>query len=93
MLSDATGNLILKSTGGDYGTTGTFNMLVFGQKTSAFPAIKRNGTTIEFKLADDSAFAPIAIGNTVTAGASVASTHKVTINIGGTTYYLLASNV
>ena len=36
---------------------------------------------------------PVNIGNTVTAAAGVASTHKVTISIGGTTYYLLASNV
>lgn len=35
----------------------------------------------------------IAIGNTVAAGVGVASTHKVTISIGGNTYYLLASNV
>ena len=35
----------------------------------------------------------ISIGNTVTSAASVASTHKVTISIGGVTYYLLASNV
>jgi hypothetical protein len=30
-----------------------------GGTTSAFPAIKRNGTGIDIKLADDSAFAPI----------------------------------
>ena len=35
----------------------------------------------------------ISIGNTVAAGVGVASTHKVTMVIGGTTYYLLASNV
>lgn len=35
----------------------------------------------------------VAIGNTVTTGVAVASTHKVQISIGGTTYYLLASNV
>lgn len=35
----------------------------------------------------------IEINNTVAAGAAVASTHKVTMVIGGTTYYLLASNV
>lgn len=35
----------------------------------------------------------IAINNTVAAGVAVASTHKVTCVIGGTTYYLLASNV
>ena len=35
----------------------------------------------------------IEIGNTVTAGVAVASTHKVSILIGGVQYYLLASNV
>jgi hypothetical protein len=35
----------------------------------------------------------IAIGNTVAAAAGVSSTHKVTISIGGSTYYLLATNV
>lgn len=35
----------------------------------------------------------IEINNTVAAGVAVASTHKVTMVIGGTTYYLLASNV
>ena len=35
----------------------------------------------------------LSIGNTVTSAISVASTHKVTISIGGVTYYLLASNV
>jgi hypothetical protein len=36
-----------------------FNRLQLGGTTSAFPAIKRNGTGIDIKLADDSAFAPI----------------------------------
>lgn len=35
----------------------------------------------------------IEINNTVASGVAVASTHKVTMVIGGTTYYLLASNV
>lgn len=35
----------------------------------------------------------ISIGNTVAAAIGIASTHKVTVVIGGTTYYLLASNV
>ena len=35
----------------------------------------------------------LAIGNTVATAVAVASTHKVTIVIGGTTYYLLATNV
>jgi hypothetical protein len=35
----------------------------------------------------------LSIGNTVAAAVAVASTHKVTIVIGGVTYYLLATNV
>lgn len=35
----------------------------------------------------------IAIGNAVASGIAVASTHKVTVVIGGVTYYLLASDV
>lgn len=35
----------------------------------------------------------IEINNTVATGVAVSSTHKVTMVIGGTTYYLLASNV
>lgn len=35
----------------------------------------------------------LSIGNTVQTAVSVASTHKVTISIGGSTYYLLATNV
>ena len=35
----------------------------------------------------------VAIGNTVGAAVAVASTHKVTVVIGGVTYYLLATNV
>ena len=40
-----------------------------------------------------SATGALAIGNTVAAAVAVASTHKVTIVIGGVTYYLLATNV
>jgi hypothetical protein len=75
-----------------------FSRLQFGGTTSSFPSIKRNATGIDFRLADDTAFCPVATGvlsiqNTVASAVSVASTHKVTISIGGTTYYLLASNV
>jgi hypothetical protein len=35
----------------------------------------------------------IAIANTVAASVATPSTHKVTISIGGSTYYLLATNV
>lgn len=70
-----------------------FDRLQLGGTTNLFVALKRNGTELQVRLADDSAFAPIAIGNIVTAAAAIPSTHKVQINIGGTTYYLLASNV
>jgi hypothetical protein len=70
-----------------------FSLLQFGGTTAAFPALKRSGTTLQVKLADDSAFAPIAIGNTVSAAAAAPSTHKVAISIGGVAYFLLASNV
>jgi len=36
-----------------------FGRLQLGGTTSAFPAIKRNGTGIDIRLADDSGFAPI----------------------------------
>ena len=75
-----------------------FNRLQFGGTTSSFPSIKRNGTGIDFRLADDSGFCPVNTGvlsiqNTVASAVAVASTHKVTVVISGTTYYLLASNV
>jgi len=38
-----------------------FNRLQFGGTTSSFPALKRNATALETKLADDSAFAPHAM--------------------------------
>lgn len=53
-----------------------------------------SGVTAATFTASGTTFAgAIAIGNTVSAGVAVASTHKVQISIGGTTYYLLASNV
>jgi hypothetical protein len=41
--------------------TSDFNRLQFGGTTSSFPALKRNATALETKLADDSAFAPHAM--------------------------------
>ena len=40
-------------------TASDFGRLCLGGTTSAFPAIKRNGTGIDIRLADDSAFAPV----------------------------------
>ncbi len=48
------GNIVL------YDNAGTsFGRLSFGGTTSSFPAIKRNGAGIDFRLADDSGFATI----------------------------------
>jgi hypothetical protein len=40
-----------------------FDRLQFGGTTSSFPAIKRNGTAIDFRLADDSAWCSIAVSS------------------------------
>jgi hypothetical protein len=45
-----------------------FDRLQLGGTTSAFPAIKRNGTGIEIRLADDSNFAPLSSGALTIAG-------------------------
>jgi hypothetical protein len=49
--------LVLRDNGGT-----TFNRLAFGGTTNAFPAIKRNGAAIDFRLADDSAACNISTG-------------------------------
>jgi hypothetical protein len=41
----------------------SFGLLQFGGTTNAFPAIKRNGAAIDFRLADDSAFCRVDIGS------------------------------
>ena len=43
----------------DLGATNTTPRITLGGTTSAFPAIKRNGTAINIVLADDSGFAPL----------------------------------
>lgn len=78
-----------------------FSRLQFGGTTSSFPSIKRNATALNFRLADDSADAPItagaatfsgavSLGNTVNSVSPTAPNRTVTIVIGGTTYYLAA---
>lgn len=47
-----------------------FTRLTFGGTTSSFPSIKRNGTAINFRLADDSADASITAGSATLSGAS-----------------------
>ena len=78
-----------------------FLRLQFGSTTNLFPAIKRNATALNFRLADDSADAPItagaatfseavSLGNTVNSVSPTSPNRTVTMVIGGTTYYLAA---
>lgn len=70
-----------------------FGRLILGTNDANGVAIQKAGTTIQFVLGNDSGWAPISIGNAVGAAVAVASTHKVTMSVGGVTYYLLATNV
>ena len=54
MTATDAGTLLFSSFGAS-----TANRIVFNGQTSAYPAIKRNGTGIDVRLADDSAYAPI----------------------------------
>lgn len=71
-------------------TQDDFSRLQFGGTTNAFPAIKRNSTALNFRLADDSADAPITAGATsIGAGGgltvfSATSNANNFISIGGT---------
>jgi hypothetical protein len=92
IASQASGNIRLSNN-----SATDFNRLQLGGTTSAFPAIKRNGTGIHIVLADDSGFAPL------TASTVVASTTTIgpnglnlgnsagTISLGGTRLDLGAS--
>lgn len=60
----------------------SFTRLQFGGTTSSFPAIKRNSTALNFRLADDSADAPITAGATALSGQLVSTTGLPTIASG-----------
>lgn len=49
-----------------------FNRLQFGGTTSSFPALKRNGTRLDVRLADDSVFSQIAVSQVQLANGNVA---------------------
>ena len=73
----ATGVLLLQN-----GATNNFDRVQLGNTTSAFPAIKRNGTGIDIRLADDSGFAPVRgklTTDTAYTGTVVAATGYITI--------------
>ena len=58
MASQADGNLLLRNS-----AFNSFGLIQLGGTTNAFPAIKRNGAAIDFRLADDSAFCRVDIGS------------------------------
>ncbi len=64
-----------------------FNLLQLGGATTAFPAIKRNGAQIEFRLADDSGFARVNAGDIYSNGNKVLTTNDVAA--GGQEFVLL----
>lgn len=98
--SPANGVITLNASGGI-----VFDRLVIGDNSATTgTSIKYSTTTMKFRLGDDSAdcditakagtfSGSIAFSNTVTAAVGIASTHKVTAVINGSTYYLMASNV
>jgi hypothetical protein len=51
----------------------SFNRLNLGGTTSSFPAIKRNGAAIDFRLADDSAACNISVNNVIATSSVFAS--------------------
>lgn len=52
-----------------------FNRLTLGGTSSAFPSIKRSGTGIDFRLADDSAFTGIGAASVSVAASTTARPH------------------
>jgi len=54
-----------------------FGLLQFGGTTSSFPALKRNSTTLEVRLANDSAFAPLSCAALTLNGNLDASTRDI----------------
>lgn len=55
----------------------SFGRLQFGGTTSSFPAIKRNGTAINIRLADDSGDAPITASTVTASGVVVLASFTV----------------
>ena len=62
-----------------------FDRLQLGGTTNAFPAIKRNGAAIDFRLADDSGFCSIQANKMGLGGVSPAAAYDLTLNTSGLT--------
>jgi len=92
-INQVSNNYDIVSSGTQTGTINGFslnaNEVILGGFTHNLMNLKVNGDT-KFKVNNAGA---ISIGNTVSAGVAVASTHKVLVSINGVNYYLLASNI
>lgn len=73
------------------GTGTDFSRLQFGLTSSAAPAIKRNGTALNFRLADDSADCPVTASNGTFSGNIIASGTTSVIRLKGYTVATLPS--
>jgi len=62
-----------------------FNRLTFGGLSASYPSLKRSSTTLQVRLADDSAFAPFAAGTSTFTGALLPATHN-TYDIGSSSF-------
>lgn len=78
---------------------GAAGVIGFQGTTSSFPALKRSSTTLQVRLADDSAFAPLACGNTTASataldvsGTGAASLFSVTNTTTGTLFSVVNSS-
>lgn len=93
--ADSSQQLILSSSGGYSNAyvskNGTTLGIGFSSSNGSF--VEDNALSIVAATKAATFAGAVAIGNTVATGVAVASTHKVTMVIGGVTYYLLASNV
>jgi hypothetical protein len=84
------GSGIIRFATGTSTSTAGFNRLQFGGTTSSFPALKRDTTTLQVKLADDSAFTSIqgklTTETAYTAGAPTATGYLLLYDSNGTAY-------
>jgi len=79
------------------GAGSDFNRIQFGGTTASFPAIKRSSTTLQARLADDSAFAPIqgklTTDTAFTSGAITDTGYIVLYDSAGTAYKVACTPV
>ena len=72
LKSSADGIATITNSGED-----NFSRFNLGGTTSSFPAIKRNGAAIDFRLADDSGYAAVTTGILTTTGAAIISVARM----------------